>query len=679
MLARLGEMVARWPLPFALVWLELAFKAFSADGFSLQIVPIVLFSVAGGLAGSLLASLFRSATAEKAVQLALLLLAGIAFTTEHFVWLAFGVYFDLTTITAGAADMAGGFAGESLALILSPTGILRILVFLVPAIVYAVAWAKGLLSTRQLDGRGMVRLCASSVLAHLAALAVIVFLGASSLYWQQFSFKEAVRQFGLVASISRDASRHFDGSADQVVFEDGSVVPMEQSAVGIAVELVLPMLSESPEVRLPAELDIDFDALAETTDGTWADLDRYVASLSPSMSNSMTGRFAGYNLIFISAEAFSAEAIREDVTPTLYRMATQGIQFTDYYQFASAGTTGGECANIFGLLPTEGGASVKGTSGYLNYLTMGSVLDREGYEGWAFHNNDYTYYSRDITHNNLGYSHGFMGYGNGMEQWVTDQWPQSDLEMVEGTFLNLYGGSEPFNVYYMSVSAHGAYSIGGNAMSKKNWDVVEDLPYSETVRAYLASNVELDRAMEWLIGELESRGMADRTVIVISTDHFPYGLDGDSSSYAYLSELYGHDIVDDFDRDHNRLIIWSGSLEHEAPIVVDEPVSSIDVLPTLLNLFGCEWDSRLLPGRDVFSDARPLVFDISYNWRSDLGTYYAGMDLFVPVSDDVVVPEGYVERTCAIVRNKVAYCRGVLTSDYYRHVFGNAESEEISG
>ena len=49
------------------------------------------------------------------------------------------------------------------------------------------------------------------------------------------------------------------------------------------------------------------------------------------------------------AEAFTAEAIRPDTTPTLYRMANQGIQFTDYYQFDTAGTTGGECGNLFGV------------------------------------------------------------------------------------------------------------------------------------------------------------------------------------------------------------------------------------------------------------------------------------------------------------------------------------------
>ena len=305
---------------------------------------------------------------------------------------------------------------------------------------------------------------------------------------------------------------------------------------------------------------------------------------------------------------------------------------------------------------------------------MGNLLNRMGYAGWAFHNNTYTYYGRDRTHVNLGYSNGYMGYGNGMEQWVTWQWPESDLEMIQGTFDNLYGMEAPFDIYYMSVSGHSNYDPWDNMMAQKNWEAVEGLEYSDRVKGYLASNVELDRAMEWLVGRLEELGIADRTVIVISADHFPYGLDNDGplGSLPYLSELYGYEVTSYFERDHNRLILWSGSLEDEEPIVVDTPTFSLDVLPTLANLFGCEWDSRLLPGRDVFSDAEPLVYDLSYDWRSALGTYYAGSGEFVP-NEGVEVPEGYVEATSAMVSNRISYCNGVLTTDYYRHVFGEPD------
>ena len=129
-----------------------------------------------------------------------------------------------------------------------------------------------------------------------------------------------------------------------------------------------------------------------------------------------------------------------------------------------------------------------------------------------------------------------------MEQWVTWQWPQSDLEMLEGTFDNLYGKATPFNVYYMSVSGHSNYDPWDNAMAQKNWDRVADLPYSDRVKGYLAANVELDRAMEALLKRLKQQRIYRKTVIVISADHFPYGLDDDAplGQLPYLSELYGY-------------------------------------------------------------------------------------------------------------------------------------------
>jgi len=334
------------------------------------------------------------------------------------------------------------------------------------------------------------------------------------------------------------------------------------------------------------------------------------------------------------------------------------------------------------MLPTDGGASVIDTAYHNNYLTMGYTLNRLGYDGWAFHNNEYTYYSRDITHNHLGYNHGYMGYGNGIEEWVEWQWPESDLEMVKGTWENLYGEygdpEWPFNVYYMSVSGHSLYSPDINAMSARYWDEVADLPYSEEVRAYLAANIDLDRAMEYLIERLEERGIADRTVIVIAADHFPYGLDDDSlGSLPVLSELYGHEVGSLLDRDHNRLIIWSGILEEDEPLVVDTPTSSMDILPTLLNLFGAEWDSRLLPGRDVFSDRTPLVFDLNYDWKTDLGTYLSGSDSFTR-AEGATVPVGYVDQMNAIVADKIRYCSAVLDTDYFLHVFGEPEDVDAA-
>lgn len=419
-----------------------------------------------------------------------------------------------------------------------------------------------------------------------------------------------------------------------------------------------------------SKMDIDFAALAETDAATYKKIDEYVASLTPSKKNGLTGIFEGKNLIFISAEAFTAEVIDENLTPTLYRLATKGIQFTDYYQPAGAGTTGGECQNIFGFFPVLGGSSVKKTADENNYFTMGNQLNRLGYFGKAYHNGSYTFYDRDKTHNNLGYSEGFMAYGNGMEQYIKPTWPESDYDMFVGTIPE-YIDQEHFNVYYMSVSGHSNYGFNCNAMAKKHKDRVADMEASTPIKAYYAANLDFEDALCYLVGQLEEKGIADDTVIVISADHYPYGLDGGSSAgygqMKYLSELYGEKVENVFQRDHNRLILWCGCLEEYDPIVVSDPVCSIDILPTLSNLFGTDWDSRLLPGRDVFSDAMPIAILDRSNWKTDLGICKKGK--FSPYDENAEIPEGYVKTVNAYVSKKYDYCKNVLTTDYYGHLF----------
>ncbi len=674
----------QWCLPIALAYLELAFKLSTTGSLWPAVVPILLFSASLGQLLQLCCALSDNPRANRIARLVVLLTLGVLFCVEYFVYQQFKLFYDPITVAAGAGGVVNQFGGEASALVLSPDGIVHLVAFLLPACLYAFFGIVRAMDPAERDDSTSRILRGCQVAGtHLVALFLVACLGPlGDVYATRYTFENGVPAFGLLTGLRKEAQEALLGTqggfqVDEPSDGPSTRTPASEDPSPDTAPVQADEEAEEPFVPEPATLDLDFEELAQNTDNaTWAELDRYVASLEPSHTNAYTGLFKGYNLIFVSAEAFSAEAIRPDITPTLYSLWKYGIQLTDYYQFDTAGTTGGECANLFGLLATDGGSSVRETAGYNNYLTLGNLLNREGYNGWAFHNNTYTYYGRDTTHNNLGYNNGYMGYGNGMEQWVTWQWPQSDLEMMSATFDNLYGKSSPFNVYYMSVSGHSNYDPWDNAMSQKNWDRVADLPYSDRVKGYLAANVELDRAMEYLLKRLKQEHIYRKTVIVISADHFPYGLDDDGpiGQLPYLSELYGYDVTDVFQRDHNRPIIWCGSLPKQGlHLVVDSPTMSIDLLPTLCNLFGLPWDSRLLPGRDVLDpDTQGLAFNLNYDWRTSLGTYWGGSGTFVPV-EGAQVPDGYVDAMNTTVANKIRYCDGVLSTDYYRHVFGDPQ------
>ncbi len=431
----------------------------------------------------------------------------------------------------------------------------------------------------------------------------------------------------------------------------------------------------APAVYGQSVSSVDFVALA-AADGNCADIDAYVSSLTPSSQNAYTGAFEGKNLILICAEAFSGFLIDPELTPTLYRLSTKGINFNDYYQQSIAGTTGGEYQLLFGLIPTSGGSSIKEITQNGTHTNIGALLNEKGYFGMAFHNSTYTYYDRHETHTKLGYSGGYMGVGNGLEELISPKWPASDLELMQET-LPMYIDRQPFNAYYMTVSGHSVYDFGSNAMSRENKDAVDawckerNLSYTEPVRAYIAANLELEKAVAYLVETLEEKGIADDTVICIAPDHFPYGLDSDASlgNMPYLSELYGYSVDTYEERDRSRAIIWCGTLEDSEPIIVDAPASSVDILPTLCNLFGVEWDSRLYVGRDVLSDALPLVFFGNYDWKTDLGHYSATKNTFTPADENTVIPEDYVNQISSMVRNRMTFSKSVLSHDYYTHVF----------
>lgn len=646
-----------------LAYYEIVFCLFTAGGIvELGTVFMLLLCAAYGCAGSLLVCLLPGGKGKRIGSVILIALAAIPFIVECLLYRQFKLFYDLNTVFAGATDMVGGYSQETLQTIFSASGLLRIVLFLLPTVIVALL-GKWIFPGKSVCWYEFVAIACASMLLFGGGLIGIRANTALHAAWKnQYSFQTATGNFGLLTGIGLDLR--------EIVF--GSSAELNMGASMPEIEDLTEPVAEETEQEIEYglnQLDIDFSALE--AEGQISQLNAYVASQKASSKNAYTGLFEGKNLIFITAEAFALEVIDPELTPTLYRLANNGVQFTDYYQMSGSGTTGGEYQNLFGLVPTSGGYSFKATANNLNYYTIGSMLDRLGYYGQAFHNNSYTYYDRHRTHTNIGYSAGFMGYGNGIEEYVSNQWPQSDLEMFQGT-IDLYIENQPFNIYYMTVSGHSFYGRSSNDMTKKNWDRVSHLEYSDVLKGYFAAQLELEDAVAYLVQKLEEHGIAEDTVICLTADHFPYGLDNNAGlGYLhYLSELYGYTVDDIWERDHNSWILWCGALENEEPIVVDSPTCSLDILPTLANLFGVEFDSRLLIGRDVFADTDALVINTDYDWKTEYGVYNAHTGVFTQTKPGVILPDDYAASIGAIVQNKLYYCRAVLRNDYFRYLFG---------
>jgi len=266
-----------------------------------------------------------------------------------------------------------------------------------------------------------------------------------------------------------------------------------------------------------------------------------------------------------------------------------------------------------------------------------------GYKAKAFHNWSYNYYSRQITMKTLGYD-SYIGIGNGLEKLMNSKWLPRDVDMMNVT-TDYYTKEDKFVTYYITVSGHAPYNFGGgNSTALRYKELVKDLPYSTAVKAYLAAQIELDRALETLINRLDKAGVLEDTVLAVVGDHYPYTL---SMKDINSISTYERDEIVEVNR--SNFIIWNSEMEET--IKIDKVGSQIDVLPTLLNLFDIEYDSRLIIGKDILSNNDGIAIFSDRSWVTDLGTYFAADEKFV-AKENVSIPDGYVDIVNQSVSNK---------------------------
>lgn len=440
-----------------------------------------------------------------------------------------------------------------------------------------------------------------------------------------------------------------------------------------------PTQPETPPVSYePQILNIDFDYLNTLTDDpTIKNINTYLSSNMPTLKNEWTGKFKGYNVIVICAEGFCKYAVDKERTPTLYRLAhEEGFEFTHYYTPLWYGSTsGGEFATLTGLMPKNGGyVSLKktGEDSTNMYLTLGRRLGALGYYTFAGHNNSYTYYGRNLSMPNMGYDffatnspftwtyngEQVNGYQPSLTKSGKAQWPQSDDRLIEQSFP-LYCDKEPFHTYYMTVSGHCNYTKAGNTQAYRNWNLVENLPYQlEQSKGYIACHYELEAALKRLIGYLEEKNMADHTLIVLTGDHIPY------NNKAEMDELAGHPLEENIEWFENTLIMWTGSMKEK--VVVDKYCTQTDILPTILNLLGVEYDSRMLVGRDIFSPTSQLVIFKNGSFITDQCIYNGGTKQVEKIlRDDVPVDAAYIKAYKDYINAKWAISTMIIESNYY--------------
>lgn len=605
---------------------------------------IILFSVPIAVVLNILSSIFK----PKVNKI-------ITYVITIFIIILFGaqiVYYSMyESILSFYSIVNGGQVTEFMDVIFDM--ILRnwygIVLFVLPIIPLVILHKKKIIDFERQSLKQTLIKIGAVILVQIIAILCVNFINAKdiysnkNLYYNTHVPKLATKRMGFITALRLDFQRFVFGFDEKLAVD----VSAKNSKY----------LNDEYNVT-----NIDFDKLIEEEqDEEVKEMHEYFKNQEPSKKNEYTGIFEGKNLIVLVGESFSSLAIREDLTPNLYKLYNEGFQFNNFYTpIFPVSTADGEYITDTSLIPKEGVWSFKEIVGNYMPYSYANLFEKLGYSSNAYHNHTATYYERDKYINTMGYN-SYLAVGTGLEDRMdTSKWPNSDYEMLNVT-MDDYINNEKFLAYYMTVSGHLNYTKSGNAMTARNWDAVKDLPYSDKAKSYLAANIELDKAVGEIINKLQEAGKLEDTVIVISGDHYPYGLTLDE-----INEISTYERDNTFEKYHMPFLIWSGSMRE--PVKADKVGSSLDILPTVLNLFGVEYDSRLLMGRDVLSDSEKVAIFSDRSFITDKGKYNAITGEFIANNGEEITDE-YIKEMKNIVYKKYQMSRLVLEKDYYRKVF----------
>ncbi len=335
-------------------------------------------------------------------------------------------------------------------------------------------------------------------------------------------------------------------------------------------------------------------------------------------TNKYTGKYKDNNLIIVQLEGIDNWLITEEDTPTLYKMMNNSINFTNHYSYYNGGgsTFNSEFAVNTGFITplsyTQNAYTFnKNTFPY----SLAHLFKNEGYTVNAFHMNTSEYYSRGANYKNWGYDnyYGLVDLGT----YKDDSYVLDRELILNETFKEKMFENEKFVNYIITYTNHMPFTTEkGNCRKLLTLDYLSENNLEELPKDYVYPEMteescarrqakETDYMMELLLNELTERNLLDNTTIVVFTDH-------------YLYTLSDQTILDKYKETDNNLInhtpffIWHNNKDKKT---IKEVTSQLNVLPTVLNLYGIDYNSNYYIGTDALdNNYHGSVFFSDYSW-----------------------------------------------------------------
>lgn len=371
-------------------------------------------------------------------------------------------------------------------------------------------------------------------------------------------------------------------------------------------------------------------------------------------NNEYTGIFENKNLIFIMAESFDNIAINEDLTPNIYKLMNEGWSFENHFVPVYPRTTcDSEIIYNTSIVPSITDGPTCYTFNKNSYRTsLANKFKEKEYNTNAFHSNDKEFYTRNLVYKGLGYD---KFYGQ-KELNLSDEEKRYDSVFFNKAKQYILNDNEKFLSYIITLSGHSPYDKT-NLSVKKHYNTVKkyfdnlDKKVPDKIISYIATQIEVDEFVGELMNELKNQNILDNTVIILTADHYPYTLGKETyESYTGIKEKYL--------KNKEPLIIWADKIK---PKKINELTQSLDVLPTIANLFNLDVDYSYYFGNDVFEKNRkPITYFKDYSWYD--GSNYVLFGENEKGNNDLE----YIEKETKEVNDYFNISIKILRSNYFK-------------
>ena len=411
----------------------------------------------------------------------------------------------------------------------------------------------------------------------------------------------------------------------------------------------------------------------------------YFESKEKVKTNEYTNIFEGKNVLVIHAESMQTSAIGlefngKPVAPTLNKLSSEGMYFSNYYSQVSVGTSSdAELTFNTSLMPTKSGTAFVSYSDR-TYISTPSLLREKGYYTFSMHANNADFWNRRVMHKNLGYNRFYskadynivdeniIGLGLSDKEFFAQS--VEKLKKIDKKHENWYGlmimlsNHTPFS----DTDKYGEFSVDIKETKTDTNGMKSEVsyPYLEGTKLgnYYKSFHYADEALGELITQLDDAGLLENTVLVIYGDHdariarkeynlqYNYDkendelLDKDSENYveydSYRYEL-GRKVP---------FIIWTKDMAGtKLNMEVKNVMGMYDAMPTLGNMLG--FYNQYALGNDIFNiKEKNIVIFPNGNWVTNKVYYNSQKGEYLSLVNEAISEEE--------IKNNSAYATALL-------------------